>query len=139
MSEKFDKEVLIRAAMDAREKSYAPYSKFRVGAAVILADGTITTGINVENASYGLTVCAERHAIAAAVVQGAQPGDVVGVAIVADASEPVPPCGACRQVIAEFAKDDAVVVMHNLRDSKRSESLVGELLPLAFRENHFKG
>jgi len=123
---------LIDAALEARTRSYAPYSKFHVGAALLLRDGRIVTGTNVENVSYGLTVCAERHAIAAAVGAGAKPGDVVSVAIVALAEGPTPPCGACRQVLAEFMSPDAHVLMHNLRDQQTVTQTLGELLPSAF-------
>ncbi len=85
-----------------------------------------------ENASYPLSVCAERNAVAAAAVAGAQPGDVRAVAIVAHASSPAPPCGACRQVLSEFADPDVVVVIHNLADGSTTAFTVGELLPQAF-------
>lgn len=122
---------LITAASEARQHAYAPYSGFRVGAALQL-DGSIVTGVNVENCSYGLTVCAERNAIAAAVRGGATVGSVQAVAIVADAEGPTPPCGACRQVLAEFAAPDARVILHNLRDGNSTEMDFAELLPHAF-------
>ena len=87
------------AARGARERAYAPYSGIRVGAAVLAADGRVFLGANVENASWALTICAERVALAAAVVAGAT--DIVALAVAADG--PAPPCGACRQVIAELA------------------------------------
>lgn len=83
-------------------RAYAPYSDFRVGAAVLLRDGRIFTGCNVENASYGLTICAERNAIFAAVAASAKPPEVVAVAVCNHRQVPCSPCGACRQVIAEF-------------------------------------
>jgi homotetrameric cytidine deaminase len=122
----------VRAATKARERAYAPYSHFKVGAAVMLEGGAIVTGVNVENASYGLTVCAERHAIAAAVAAGAGPGDIEAVAIVTAAPHPTPPCGACRQVLAEFAGADVPVIMRNLEDDRVERHTLGELLPLAF-------
>ena len=91
---------LLAAALAARENAYAPYSKFKVGAAVETADGHIFTGCNVENASYGLTCCAERNAVFAAIGSGAR--SFKALCVVADTEEPVAPCGACRQVLAEF-------------------------------------
>ena len=91
---------LVKAAWQAREHAYAPYSKFPVGAAVLAADGRVFTGCNVENLSYGLTHCAERVAMGAAVAAGAR--EFLAVAVVADTGVPISPCGACRQVLAEF-------------------------------------
>ena len=103
------KEKLIAAATEAALKAYAPYSKFRVGAAVLADDGTIYTGVNVENRSYGLTVCAERNAIAHAVAMGMK--RIKAIAVYSpDSENPLPPCGACRQVITEFSVPDAVVL-----------------------------
>lgn len=93
-------EELLLAALEVRQNAYAPYSKFAVGAAVRTLDGEIFTGCNVENASYGLTMCAERNAIFAAVCQGYT--EFKELCVTADTEEPVAPCGACRQVIAEF-------------------------------------
>lgn len=91
---------LLDAAWQGRERAYAPYSKFQVGAAVLAADGRIFIGCNVENLSYGLTLCAERVAIGSAVAAGAR--EFMAVAVVADTAVPISPCGACRQVLAEF-------------------------------------
>ena len=91
---------LIQSAWDARENAYAPYSKFAVGAALLTADGRVFTGCNVENLSYGLTICAERVAIGSAVAAGVK--NLTMLAVVADTDVPVSPCGACRQVMAEF-------------------------------------
>ncbi|MBD3222605.1 cytidine deaminase, partial [bacterium] len=102
----FDAGHLIEAADAVRQHSYAPYSGFRVGAALRCADGTVVTGTNVENASYGLSLCAERSAVAQAVAGGRR--EFTHLAIVADGREPTPPCGACRQVLVEFG-DDLVV------------------------------
>src|SRR4051812_13419679 len=96
-------EALVLAAVAVRPAAYAPYSGFHVGAALRLADGRIVTGVNVENSSYGLTLCAERSAIVEAVRQGLQVGGVSAIAVAASSSQPVAPCGACRQVLAEFA------------------------------------
>ena len=91
---------LIKAALDARLRAYAPYSGFSVGAALLMADGQLFTGANVENISFGLTICAERVAIGCAVQSGFT--KVARLAIAAESREPVVPCGACRQVLAEF-------------------------------------
>lgn len=123
---------LIDAAKTARAHAYAPYSRFAVGAAIELADGRRFTGVNVENCSYGLTVCAERHAVAAAVLAGARPGDVSRVVVVADADRGASPCGACRQVLAEFTAPDARLLIFNLRDGAREEIAFSDLLPRAF-------
>ncbi len=118
---------LIEAAAAVRESAHAPYSKFRVGAAVIDSDGGVHVGCNVENASYGLSVCAERHAVAAAVAAGAD--SLLGVAVVTDTDPPTTPCGACRQVLREFG--DLVVISANTSGDRRV-SRVSELLPEAF-------
>ncbi len=120
---------LIRAARAAQRRAYAPYSKFRVGAAVLSARGKIFTGCNVENASYGLTNCAERVAIAKAVSEGHR--QFKAIAIVAPAIKATP-CGACRQVLAEFG--DCVVICADSRDRRRAPHYrLSELLPDAFR------
>jgi len=125
---------LLKQAARAARSAHCPYSHFKVGAAVRAADGRVFTGCNVENASFGLTLCAERAAIAAAVTAGAW--QVVAIAIAASGTAPTPPCGACRQVIAEFADDDCVVYaapLHNLANACRWS--LSELLPGAFRLN----
>ncbi len=122
---------LLRAALEAVRNSYAPYSGFRVSAAVRAGSGRVYTGVNVENASLGLTVCAERVAIFKAVSEGEREVEEVLV-YAADSDEPVPPCGACLQVIAEFARGDPRIVMVS-RTGKRVEARLSELLPRAFR------
>jgi cytidine deaminase len=119
---------LISAAAQARENAYAPYSRFKVGAAVLAEDGRIFTGSNVENASYGATMCAERSAIFGAISAGAR--KIKALAVIADYPKPVPPCGMCRQVLAEFGSD-IDVVMANTAGQKRMEN-IATLLPLAF-------
>ena len=103
----FDEAALIEAASAAREHAYAPYSNFRVGCALLAADGTVFTGANIENAAYGSTICAERVAMPAAVVAGAR--EFVALAVVGDGDGPCTPCGACRQVLFEFAPDLVVI------------------------------
>ena len=94
---------LVAAAGSVRKRAHAPYSKFAVGAAILDGDGQIHLGCNVENASYGLSVCAERHAVGCAVAAGSS--RFVAIAVVADTTPPTSPCGACRQVLAEFGLD----------------------------------
>jgi cytidine deaminase len=120
-------DTLIAAATDVRERAHAPYSGYRVGAAVLTSDGRVFTGCNLENASYGLSVCAERNAIAAAVAAGC--GDFVGLAVVTGSAPPAPPCGACRQVMAEFG--DFSVVLAGLDGDERRTTVL-DLLPDAF-------
>ncbi len=130
-----DKE-LVAAAVRARNRAYAPYSRFLVGAALRLRNGRVIVGVNVENSSYPLAVCAERNAVAAAVIAGAKPGDVVAVAIATRAAAPTPPCGACRQVLAEFASGETPVICHNIADERTVRHRLADLLPYAFgREN----
>ncbi len=115
---------LIAAATAARLQAYAPYSNFQVGAALLAKDGRVFTGCNVENLSYGLTICAERNAVFAAVASGVREFEVI--AIVADTREPISPCGACRQVMAEFG--DFKIISATL-DGRTFESTVAALLP----------
>ena len=124
-------DLLYSKAKEARTNAYAPYSKFNVGAAVLTSDGEIFTGANVENASYGLTICAERAAIFSAVNSGASRIDAL--LLVAD-TEPgkIVPCGACLQVMSEFMDDVAQVICCTL-DSGREYLELRDLLPRAFR------
>ena len=119
---------LIAAATEAREKAFAPYSDFRVGAAVEAEDGTVIPGCNVESASYGLTICAERMAVFTAVARGFR--CFKRVAVVTDTATPTPPCGACRQILWEFAPD-AEVLLANLAGTVLRFT-VRELIPHAF-------
>jgi len=120
---------LVRAALEARKASYSPYSLYAVGAALRTADGRVFTGCNVENASYGLSVCAERTAILTAVAAGAR--EIVAIAVATETSPPAAPCGLCRQMLAEFASDMPIVLV-NERGERRETSLA-QLLPMGFR------
>lgn len=124
-----DDKALVEAAKRAREFSYSPYSKFAVGAAVLTRSGKVYGGCNIENASYGITNCAERTAIFRAVSEGER--EIVALAIVADSKRPVPPCGACRQVIAEFKIPH--IIMANMDDQIQTATSE-ELLPGAFSD-----
>ncbi len=118
---------LIRRAWSARKQAYAPYSRFQVGAALETEDGSVFSGVNVENASYGLTVCAERNAVAAALAAGHR--RFVRIAIATEANLATPPCGACRQVLAEFAPD---LEVHSDVPGHRMMWRLDELLPARF-------
>jgi cytidine deaminase len=120
---------LVAAAVAARRNAHAPYSKFRVGAALLTKSGKVYTGVNVENASYGLTNCAERVAVGKAVSEGHR--EFQAIAVVAP-SVSLGPCGACRQVLAEFG--EMVVICADSRNTKRTHiHLLSELLPHAFK------
>lgn len=125
---------LIEAATAVRENSYAPFSHFRVGAALETDDGEVITGCNVESASYGLTVCAERVAIWKAISQGKR--KIKHIAVVADTEELTPPCGVCRQIIWEFG-GDIPVILANLK-GKTEVVQMKELLPRAFDTKFLK-
>ena len=119
---------LLDAARKARKEAYAPYSKFAVGAAVLTENGEVFTGCNIENASYGATICAERVAIFKAISAGHKL--IKSLAVVADHPEPIAPCGICRQVMSEFGPD-ADVFMANTKGHTRTANMK-ELLPIAF-------
>ena len=127
---KIDKQQLVRAAARARERAVAPYSKFKVGAALLAKNGEIISGANVESASYGLTCCAERVALFNALTSGKK--NFVAVAVVARAPGGPMPCGACRQLLAEYAPEARVLVADSRALTKIREFPVRELLPLAF-------
>lgn len=122
-------EELIGRALAARGNAYIPYSRYAVGAALLAANGQVYTGCNVENASYGLTICAERVAVFAAVCAGERKGWQALAVVTADGS---PPCGACRQVLAEFAADGLTIYLAQ-PDGRYAVHTLGELLPHAFR------
>ena len=121
---------LLRAAKAAMKNAYAPYSKFRVGAAILTNSGKIFTGCNVENASYGMTNCAERTAIFSAVAELGPKLEVNAVAVVNDQKAPCSPCGACRQVIYEFGPD-ALIFFQNAKGDQQAH--ITKLLPEGFR------
>lgn len=123
------KEQLIQQALESRKQAYTPYSRFQVGAA-LLSGGKIYGGCNIENASYGLTNCAERTAVFKAVSEGNTKIDAI--AIVADTEGPVSPCGACRQVLAEFSDHNTIIYLTNLHGDVE-EWTMAQLLPGAFQ------
>jgi cytidine deaminase len=125
---------LVAAAREARERAIAPFSSFKVGAALRSADGRIFTGCNVENASYGLTMCAERVALFKALSEGVRAFSAV--VVVADTAAPTPPCGACRQLLWEYC-GDVPVVMANL-DAITARHQMKELLPMPFDAGHLR-
>ncbi len=127
---------LEKAARAVRENAYAPYSRYKVGAAIRTVSGKVFSGCNVENAAYPEGTCAEAGAIAAMVAAGEI--EIAEVFVIADAHMPVPPCGGCRQKIAEFAKGDVPVVMATVA-GRRSETTVADLLPGAFGREHMDG
>ena len=120
---------LAKIAIDARENAYVPYSKFKVGAAVVTMDGSIYTGCNIENASFGATNCAERTAIYKAVSEGHK--KIKAIAIVGDMSTHTYPCGICRQVIVEFATSDMQIILVKNEDDYIIKTME-EVLPGAF-------
>jgi len=128
---------LVKAATEARNLSYSPYSKFKVGAALLCKDGKVFKGANIENSSYPLCMCAERNALYNAMMDGYKKEDFVALAISADTDEPCSPCGACRQVISELFPRDGVIVLANLKGDVK-ETNIDELLPFAFSGDDLK-
>ncbi len=127
-----DKERLVAEALAARERAVAPYSGFPVGAALLAADGSVHRGANVESVSYGLTCCAERVALFKALTEGVA-GGITAVAVVARHDKGVMPCGACRQLLFEYAPRAVVLVADAAEPSRIREFRVADLLPGAFR------
>lgn len=121
---------LIERAFSAMEHAYAPYSNYHVGACVKTKDGTFIPGVNVENASFGLTNCAERSAVFAAYSLGYRKDDIEMIAIVSDGDRLAAPCGACRQVLAELLGQDTPILLSNRQDEKITT--IKELLPMSF-------
>lgn len=124
-------DALLAAARAVREHAHAPYSRFHVGAALRTRDGRVFAGCNVENASYGLTQCAERNAFATAISAGVKAGEFAALAVIADTEGPIAPCGACRQVMLELGGAALPVLLANLGEA-RSRTTAGALLPGAF-------
>ena len=128
---KYDAKELLKMAIKARENAYAPYSKFKVGAAILLANGEYILGCNVENASYGLANCAERTALFSMIAKGYNKNDVVAMAIVGDTKNPISPCGACRQVMVELLPKNCPIILGNLKENIK-ELKLEEFLPYSF-------
>ena len=129
----FDKIELVNQAIKGMEKAYSPYSNFKVGASLLLKDGSYILGCNVENASYGLTNCAERTALFKLISEGFSKEDVEAMAIVGNTDNPISPCGACRQVMAELLDRNTKVVLANLKGDTKETTVEG-LLPYMFSE-----
>ncbi len=128
---------LIAEANAARLSAYTPYSKFKVGAALLCKDGRVFRGCNVENAAYGLCNCAERTAFFSAFAHGCQPGDFAKLVVTGDTAEPISPCGACRQVMFELGGPDLPVLLTNLKNDIM-EVTAGWLLPHGFGNSDLK-
>ena len=122
---------LIDHAFSAMKNSYAPYSNYHVGASVACKDGRVFYGANIENASYPLSMCAERVAMFNAYMSGVEYDDIVALAVVADTDSPVSPCGACRQVMAELLPRNTIIYLANLKGEIK-ECSIDELLPYSF-------
>ena len=128
-----NKEVLVESARAIKKNAYNPYSKFPVGAALLLKDGTIINGVNVENVSFGATNCAERTALFTAITQGYKKGDFQAIAIAGDTVDILPPCCICRQVLAELCSPDMPVYLTNEK-KEIVEYQLKDLVPLAFTD-----
>ena len=134
MLQKEDISRLYEAAVAARKNSYSPYSKFKVGASLLLDDNTIVSGTNVENSSYGLACCAERNALFTAIGMGYKKENIKALLVVANTDAPCSPCGACRQVISELMNPDADVILTNRKNDIKTFT-VKELLPFSFSKD----
>ncbi|APC96838.1 cytidine deaminase [Francisella frigiditurris] len=124
--------ILIDKAYEAFLNAHAPYSKFKVGAALLMKDGNIINGANVENCTFGLTNCAERTAIFYAFSQGYRKNDIVKIAVLADTEKAVSPCGACRQIMSEHLTLDCPIILTNITKSDIVETNIRELLPYIY-------
>jgi cytidine deaminase len=130
---------LIKKAREVTKYCYAPYSNYHVGASLLFQDGSIVSGVNIENASYGVTNCAERSALYSAISQGKNLKDVVAVAVVADGEKLGSPCGICRQAMAEFLAPTTPVYIALMTGDQFRTSSVSELLPFAFTKADLHG
>ena len=126
-------ERLMDEAKGVLHNAYSPYSGIKVGAALLTSSGNIHTGVNVENASYGLTICAERNVIPTAITQGMK--KIKFLVVTGGTPEPISPCGACRQVISEFSDDETIIILAN-KDRKYNIWSVNDLLPYSFGPKH---
>ena len=122
---------LVNQAIEAREKAYAPYSKFKVGAAILTKNGTVFPGCNIENASYGATICAERAAVCNMIVNGGT--DPTAIALCYNETEFAVPCGICRQVLSEFSPKGDLVILMAKTDGTYQETTLSSLLPSSFK------
>lgn len=128
-------EELYQKALEGFNNAFVPYSNFRVGASVLLKDGNIINGCNVENASYGLCNCAERTALFKVYSEGYRKDDIIAMLVIGATSDPISPCGACRQVMSELIKGDVPVYLTNLKKDLKVMT-VDELLPYSFTEDN---
>lgn len=125
-----ENKIIVDKAFEAMEHAYAPYSNYHVGACVLTSDGEYIIGANIENASFGLTNCAERSAIFAAYSRGYRKEDIKALAIVSDGDLLAAPCGACRQVLVELLNRDTPIILNNKKEEKITN--IDELLPMSF-------
>lgn len=128
---------IIEKAKEGRKNSYSPYSNFKVGAAILLKNGEYILGCNVENSSYGLSICAERNALFQMVSKGYKKDDVVAFCIIGDTDTPISPCGACRQVMEELLPRNCRVILANMKNDVK-EMTIDELLPYSFSGDSLK-
>ena len=131
-----NKAELIKSAIDAKEKSYSPYSNFRVGAALLTKDGKVYQGANIENAAYGVTICAERTAVFTAKLDGVE--EFSAIAVTSDSKDYIPPCGSCRQVLLELCGEELDVHITNGIGEVKTLKLK-ELLPFSFGDKNLNG
>ncbi|MEB3100686.1 cytidine deaminase [Ferviditalea candida] len=134
---RIDADMLLKTAAEAKDRAYAPYSRFKVGAALLDAQGRVYPGCNVENAAYAPTNCAERTALFGAIASGASPKQFAAIALIGDTQEPLSPCGVCRQVMIELCPPDMPVIMGSA-GGRWTKSTVAELLPDAFHPDVLK-
>lgn len=134
MISKEDIQKMYEQALQARKNSYSPYSKFKVGAAILLDNNNIIVGTNIENSSFGLTSCAERNALFSAISQGYKKENIKALLVVANTDAPCSPCGACRQVISELMNQESDVILTNTKNDIKMFK-VKELLPFSFSKD----